>query len=58
MFIWRLPRIVSGKVIKYVLPFLLFLALFKMLELRGVPVGLSEEGAQNTEASVHREPLP
>lgn len=48
----------GGKVIKYVLHYLLFLALFKMLELCKVPVGVSEEGTQNTEASVHREPLP
>lgn len=40
----------GGKVMKYVLPSLLFLTLFKMLELCEVPVGLSEDGTQNTEA--------
>lgn len=48
----------GGKVIKYVRHYLLFLALFKMLEQCKVPVGVSEEGTQNTAASVHREPLP
>lgn len=53
-----LRSLTRGKIIKYVLHCLLFLTLFKMLKQCRVPVGVSEEGTQNTAASVHREPLP